>query len=68
MARWTRNACPRSGSSSARALFLTLDNRRLEAFRRAGVAVPYRMATVEEVEAETWKFTTHNEGTFIRVR
>jgi hypothetical protein len=46
----------------------TLDNRRLEAFRRANVTVPFRMATPEEVEAESWKFTTQNEGASIRVR
>ena len=46
----------------------TLDNRRLEAFRRAGVDVPYRMATPEEAASEAWKFTTRNQGTEIRVR
>ena len=46
----------------------TLDNRRLEAFRRAGVAAPYRMATSEEVAAESWKFTTRNDGLSIHVR
>jgi hypothetical protein len=46
----------------------TLDNRRLEAFRRAGIPVPYRWATDDEVEAERWKFTTRNGGTSIRVR
>jgi hypothetical protein len=49
-------------------LFFTLDNRRLEAFRRAGIAIPWRMATPEEVAAESWKFTTTNNGTTIRVR
>ena len=46
----------------------TLDNRRLEAFRRAGVDVPYQMATPEEAANEAWKFTTENGGTSIRVR
>ena len=46
----------------------TLDNRRLEAFRRAGVDVPYRMATPEEIMNEMWKFTSRNGGTSIRVR
>jgi len=46
----------------------TLDNRRLEAFRRAGVDIPYRMATPDEVAAEMWKFTTKNGGTSIRIR
>jgi len=46
----------------------TLDNRRLEAFRRAGVEIPYRQATSEEVMNEAWKFTTKNAGESIRVR
>lgn len=46
----------------------TFDNRRLEAFRRANLSVPYRMATQEEAEAEQWKFTTQNDGVSIRVR
>jgi len=48
--------------------WFTLDNRRLEAFRRAGVPIPYRMATPEEAAEEQWKFTTRNGGTSIRVR
>jgi hypothetical protein len=48
--------------------FFTLDNRRLEAFRRAGVAIPWRMATAEEVAAEVWKFTTTNSGVAVRIR
>jgi hypothetical protein len=48
--------------------FFTLDNRRLEAFRRAGAPVPYRMATPGEVRDEAWKFTTRNQGVSIRVR
>jgi hypothetical protein len=47
---------------------ITLDNRRLEAFRRAGVALPWRMATAEEIAAEAWKFTTTNGGTSVRMR
>jgi hypothetical protein len=46
----------------------TLDNRRLEAFRRAGVHVPTRLATPQEIAAEAWKFTTSNEGLSIRIR
>lgn len=46
----------------------TLDNRRLEAFRRAGVEIRYRLATPEEAAKEGWKFTTTNEGVSIRVR
>jgi hypothetical protein len=46
----------------------TLDNRRLEAFRRAGVEIPYRQATPEEIANEAWKFTTQNAGESIRVR
>src|SRR4051794_19318392 len=49
-------------------LMFTLDNRRLEAFRRAGVEVPYRMAPEEEITSEAWKFTTTNEGISIKVR
>src|SRR5437588_722662 len=46
----------------------TLDNRRLEAFRRAGVAIPWRLATPEEIATEAWKFTTTNGGLSVRVR
>ena len=48
----------------------TLDNRRLEAFRRAGVRVPYRMATPEEFAQAVRKgrFSTRNQGTSITVR
>lgn len=46
----------------------TLDNRRLEAFRRAGIDVPVRMATPQEVTEEDWKFTTSNDGVSIRMR
>jgi hypothetical protein len=45
----------------------TLDNRRLEAFRRAGIDVPVRMATPQEIAEEAWKFTTHNDGVSIRI-
>src|SRR5437660_115383 len=48
--------------------YFTLDNRRLEAFRRANAAIPWRLATPEEVAAESWKFTTTNEGVSVRVR
>jgi hypothetical protein len=51
-----------------RGLLYTLDNRRLEAFRRAGTAVPYRMATDDEVRREQGKFTTTNDGTSVIVR
>src|SRR3712207_6432818 len=47
--------------------FFILDNRRLEAFRRAGVPIPWRLATPEEIEAEAWKFTTANGGASVRV-
>ena len=46
----------------------TLDNRRLEAFRRAGIDVPVRMATRQEIAEEAWKFTTHNDGVSVRIR
>jgi hypothetical protein len=51
-----------------RGQFFTLDNRRLEAFRRAGVEVVWRMATPEELAAQVWKFTTTNQGISVRVR
>ena len=46
----------------------TLDNRRLETFRRAGVDIPYKMATSQEIASQGWKFTTRNGGKSIRVR
>ena len=46
----------------------TLDNRRLEAFRRAQVEVPARMATPREIAEAGWKFTTQNDGESIRIR
>jgi hypothetical protein len=46
----------------------TLDNRRLEAFRRAGIQIPWRMATEEEIVTENWKFTTTNHGLAVRIR
>jgi hypothetical protein len=49
-------------------LFYTLDNRRLEAFRRARLPILWRMATEEEIAAEAWKFTTANEGVSARIR
>jgi hypothetical protein len=47
-----------------------LDNRRLEAFRRAKMEVPYRMATAEEAElaAKHGKFSTLNDGMSVRIR
>jgi hypothetical protein len=49
-------------------MLYTLDNRRLEAFRRAGIDVPYRMATQAEINAEQWKFDTDAAGTTVKVR
>ncbi len=49
-------------------LLYSLDNRRLEAFRRACIDIPVKLASFDEIEAETWKFTTTNEGATIRVR
>lgn len=49
-------------------LLFTLDNRRLYAFQRTNVPVPYRMATPAEISAQGWKFTTRNNGISIRVR
>jgi|SRR6266851_2584644 len=48
--------------------WFTLDNRRLEAFRRAGVEAPWRLATPEEIATLVWKFTTPNEGVSVRMR
>ena len=46
----------------------TLDNRRLIAFGDAGVPVPYRMATPDEIAVDAFKFTTTNGGTSIQLR
>jgi RHS repeat-associated protein len=46
----------------------TLDNRRLEAFRRAGMKIPYKIATAEEIAAEAWKFTSKNGGIFVKIK
>ncbi len=48
--------------------WMTLDNRRLVAFQQAGVDVPYRLATAEEIAAQAWKVTTTNGGTSITIR
>lgn len=45
----------------------TLDNRRLYAFRKAGVKIPYKK--IDSIpEEEEFKFTTKNSGTSIDVR
>ncbi|WP_207896565.1 hypothetical protein, partial [Flaviaesturariibacter flavus] len=45
----------------------TLDNRRLHAFQKAGIEIPYVKLT--EIPAkENFKFTTQNNGTSIEVR
>jgi len=49
-------------------LFFTLDNRRLAAFQKANVPVPYRMATVEEITKEFYKFSTKNNGISIFIK
>jgi hypothetical protein len=46
---------------------VTLDNKLLEAYRRAGTDAPYRMATDDEIAANAWKFTSKDPGS-IRVR
>jgi hypothetical protein len=48
--------------------YFSLDNRRLEAFRRAGLEIPWRLATAEEIEQEAFKFTTTNGGVTVKVR
>jgi hypothetical protein len=47
----------------------SLDNRRLVAFQQAGVNVPFRMATAEEIGYE-WakKFTTQVAGSSVQLR
>ena len=49
---------------------VSIDNRRLEAFRRAGVDVPYRMATPTEIATAIRrnKFSSINGGTSVTVR
>ncbi len=46
----------------------SLDNRRLEAFKRAGVDAPYRLATPQESVKGAAKFSTSNGGTSIKIR
>lgn len=47
--------------------WVSLDNRRLVAFQQAGVEVPCRLATAQEIAADTWQVTT-NGGTSITIR
>jgi hypothetical protein len=49
-------------------MLYTIDNRRLEAFRRAGVEVPYRMATRREIRRNQFKFDRDAAETSIIVR
>ncbi|WP_329283228.1 RHS repeat domain-containing protein [Streptomyces sp. NBC_01451] len=46
----------------------TLDNRRLYVFQQAGVDIRFQRATAAEVENQSWKFTTQNDGISIAVR
>ncbi|MFJ4409567.1 RHS repeat-associated core domain-containing protein [Streptomyces sp. NPDC088910] len=46
----------------------SLDNRRLVAFQKAGIQMPFRMATPEEIAGEAWKFTTKNDGASILIQ
>jgi hypothetical protein len=46
----------------------TLDNRRLYVFQEAGFPINTMLATPFEIENESWKFTTENDGTSIQVR
>ena len=48
----------------------SLDNRRLEAFRQAGVEIPYRLATPAEYSeaVRRGRFSTRNGGTSVRIR
>ncbi|WP_285761790.1 hypothetical protein [Nocardiopsis ansamitocini] len=45
----------------------SLDNRRLVAFQKPGVPMPFRMATPEEASNEERKFTAQNKGRSILV-
>jgi RHS repeat-associated protein len=47
----------------------SLDNRRLEAFRRAGVSPRFEVIPLNQAEKElSWKFTTKNDGESVRVK
>jgi hypothetical protein len=46
----------------------SLDNRRLYAFQQANVPIRTIPATTDEIANESWKLTTINDGTSIRVR
>lgn len=47
----------------------SLDNRRLETFRRAASSIPYRMATRAEADREfARKFDTTTDGLTVKVR
>ncbi len=48
--------------------WVTLDNRRLYAFKKAGIPIPYQKATEHEVAGESFKFTSRNKGESIVVR
>ena len=49
-------------------LLYTLDNRWLEAFRRAGIKIPFRMATSDEASKGRRKFSTENSVASAKVR
>ena len=46
----------------------TLDNRRLKAFQDAGAPITTTSATAREIKNESFKFTTKNDGTSVRIR
>lgn len=46
----------------------SLDNRRLYVFQQANIPIKTVRATASEIENQSWKFTTDNEGVAIRVR
>ncbi|MEU1181326.1 hypothetical protein ABZ464_27500 [Streptomyces sp. NPDC005820] len=46
----------------------SLDNRRLHAAQEAGVNVRFVRASPADVQNESWKFTTKNDGSSIVVR
>ena len=47
---------------------VTLDNRRLYAYQKAGITINVQPATAAEIANDSFKFTTKNGGTEIEVR
>jgi hypothetical protein len=49
-------------------LLFTLDNRRLYVFQQLGLPIKTIPATMQEIQDESFKFTTSNGGASVRVR